>query len=108
LVENNNVRIAATKGLHRDAELAARRAQSLYRDALQKSKSWDRPPEQDAFENSIDTALADEGHAKMRQGRLVEAEIDIRQALLSRLKANADHVSLVCPTSMTNGNSSAF
>ena len=85
--EEGTLRIAVAKGRHRDAEVSARKAQSLFRDALAKSKTWDRPPEQDSFENSIDSALVDEGRAKMRQGRLVEAEIDMRRALLARLKA---------------------
>ena len=66
--EEGALRIAVAKGRHRDAELSARKAQSLFRDALAKSKTWDRPPEQDSFENSINSALVDEGRAKMRQG----------------------------------------
>jgi CHAT domain-containing protein len=87
LVEENNARISAVKGRYREAELAARKAQAFYRDALAKSKFWPNPRERDGFENAIDSALSDESRAKMRQGRLVEAEIDMRQALLSRLRA---------------------
>jgi CHAT domain-containing protein len=74
------------RGRYREAELAYHQSQALVRDALAKSASWPIPPLKDGFESKIDVLLAAEGVAKQAQGRLAEAELDIRGALLSRLK----------------------
>ncbi len=75
-------------GRFKEAEASYRRAQELQRDAMTKSRSWPNPPPQDSFQATIDYLLSFEGNAKAGQGRLAEAEADIRRALISRLNAN--------------------
>jgi CHAT domain-containing protein/tetratricopeptide (TPR) repeat protein len=86
-IENGNARLFATRGRFREAEAAYHKAQMLLRDALLKSGSWPNPPPKGQMEQSIDFLTSFEGQTKARQGRLAEAEADIRRALLSRLKA---------------------
>ncbi len=73
-------------GRYHDAELAYHKAQTLLRDAIVKSASWPTPPLKDGFEGRADIVLMTEGMTKQAQGRLAEAEVDIRGALLNRLK----------------------
>ncbi len=87
IVESSDARLLDARGRYREAELAYHHAQDLTRDALAKSSSWPRPPFKGAFESTIDFLTAWEGQTKERQGRLSEAEADIRRALLSRLEA---------------------
>jgi CHAT domain-containing protein len=86
-VENGKGRVAAARGRYREAETAFRKAGALYRDALTKIDRWANPPPPGSYQPSIDFMLAYEGNAKNRQGRLTEAEADLRRALLGRLKA---------------------
>ncbi len=84
--EDGKGRLFLARGQFREAEAAYARAEALYRDALVKSRSWNILVPQSPFESSIDYAAAFAGRAKALQGRHAEAEIDIRRALLSRLK----------------------
>jgi CHAT domain-containing protein len=84
--QSGHGRVLQARGLFRDAELAYHNAHALLRDAIIKSKSWPQQPFQGAVENQADFILAAEGAMKARQGRLTEAEADIRRALLSRLQ----------------------
>jgi CHAT domain-containing protein len=84
-VENGRARVLFARGKYREAELAFRKAQTLMRDSLVKSANWPNRPAPDLIESTIDFLVNFEGHAKARQGRLNEAEADIRRALLSRL-----------------------
>src|SRR5215467_7927726 len=84
--QNGHGRVLQARGLYRDAELAYHNAHALMRDAIVKSKSWPQPPLLGAIENQADVIQASEGMMKARQGRLTEAEADIRRALLSRLQ----------------------
>jgi CHAT domain-containing protein len=86
-VENGNARLFEARGRNREAELAYTRSAALLRDALVKSASWANPPPKGTMESTIDHLTAFAGRAKMKQGRLSEAEADIRRALLSRLKS---------------------
>jgi CHAT domain-containing protein len=85
-VEYGRARVLQARGNYRDAELAFRKAQTLQRDAIAKSPKWPSRPAADTMESSVDFMLNYEGQAKARQGRLNEAEADIRRALLNRLK----------------------
>src|SRR5215467_9404591 len=84
--QSGHGRVLQAKGLYRDAELAYHNAHALLRDAIVKAKSWPQPPLQGAQEGQADYMEASEGMMKARQGRLTEAEADIRRALLSRLQ----------------------
>jgi len=90
VVEEGKARVAAARGRARDAELAYHKAQDLYRTTIDKLPSWppqSTPPNKIGLESQIDFLLSYEGSQKRQQGRLSEAEADIRAALLSRLKA---------------------
>jgi CHAT domain-containing protein len=86
-VENGRARVLQARGNYREAELAFRKTQALWRDSLARSPNWPNRPPADTIEAAIDFALNYEGQTKARQGRLNEAEADMRRALLSRLKA---------------------
>jgi CHAT domain-containing protein len=86
-VEQGNARLLEARGRYRDAEFGYERSVVLLRDALGKSASWPNPPPKGSMESTIDFVTAFAGVAKMRQGRLSEAEADVRRALLGRLKA---------------------
>ena len=78
--------IAEARGRYAEAEEAYRRVQPLMRDAQKRSAEWPSAPTRLTWESGIDIFLATEGRMKARQGRLFEAEADVRRALLSRLK----------------------
>jgi CHAT domain-containing protein len=84
--EDSKGRFAQARGRYREAEAAFVRSEALYRDAQVKSRSWNIIVAQSTFEGAIDYAAVFCGRAKAAQGRLAEAEIDVRRALLSRLK----------------------
>ncbi len=88
MIEDSKARIFDAHGQFQQAEAAYRRAQELRRETLVKSRSWPKPPTPEEIQLGIDYALALEGRTKARQGRLAEAEADIRRALLSRLNSN--------------------
>jgi len=87
IVENSNARILDARGHYHEAELAYHHAQDLTRDALAKSASWPIALFKGVYESIVDFLIAWEGQTKARQGRLSEAEADIRQSLLNRLKS---------------------
>ena len=78
--------IASARGRHSEAEVAFHKASVSYADAMQRSKSWPHPTPQSTFLYAVDMMTLAEGRSKLRQGRLAEGEIDIRRALLNRLK----------------------
>jgi CHAT domain-containing protein len=84
--EDGRGRLFLTRGQYREAEAAYSKAEAGYRDALAKSRSWPNPGPAGTFEVAIDYATLFGGRAKAMQGRHAEAEIDMRRALLSRLK----------------------
>ena len=86
-VENGNARLFEVRGQFKEAEAAYRRAQVLMREALPRSASWPSKPPPGSMEATIDNLTINEGQMKARQGRLAEAEADVRRGFLSRLKA---------------------
>jgi CHAT domain-containing protein len=84
--EAPNADLLFRHGRYREAELAHHRAQILLRDAIVKSASWPNGRLKDGLESYADIVLMSEGVAKQAQGRLAEAEVDIRGALLNRLR----------------------
>src|SRR5262245_4835495 len=86
LTEYAKGRLFYARGQYREAEVAFTLAEARGRDAIVKSRSWPIRVLQSEFEYGIDYAVLFTGLAKVGQGRYAEAEIDIRRALLSRLK----------------------
>ncbi len=89
VVEQGKARIAASRGKPREAELGYHKAQDFYRATIDKIPVWPTatPPVRANLESTIDFLLAYEAMQKKAQGRLSEAEADLRRALLGRLKA---------------------
>ena len=85
-MEEARARIAEARGRYAEAEASFRKARIATVDAMAKSVTWQSAPPRWTFENNIDWLSAAEGRAKYKQGRLAEAEVDIRRALLSALK----------------------
>jgi CHAT domain-containing protein len=81
-----NADVLFRRGRYLEAEVAYHKSQSLLRDAIVKSAFWPNPPLKDGFQSKADLLLMTEGITKQAQGRLAEAEVDIRGALLNRLK----------------------
>ena len=77
--------ILGSRGRYDEAELAFHRAGALYRDASAKCPSWPIRTPCD-YDSTIYYMAVFEAGAKSSQGRLAEAEIDIRRALLSHLR----------------------
>ncbi|MFN3401627.1 MAG: tetratricopeptide repeat protein, partial [Ferrovibrio sp.] len=83
--------IAAARGRHEEAERHFLAAIANTRDAIEKSKHWQERPAAGVMEYGNDVTLTRLGETKLAQGRIVEAEVDIRQALLSLLRRNGKY-----------------
>ncbi len=79
--------LAEAKGQYADAEAAYRKAELAKRDALVATERGKWPVPRSQLESNIDTMISAQGRVKARQGRLAEAEADVRHALLNRLTA---------------------
>lgn len=75
------------RGHYRDAEAAFAKSERMRRDSLEKSARWPSRPPRASFQQVIDGTIISAGQVKALQGRLAEAEVDLRRALLSRLKS---------------------
>lgn len=80
-------RVSEARGKFRDAELAYIRAADLFEEAGRKqAQSSSNRSQNDGNITARDTARFSAGMSKARQGRFKEAEIDVRQALISELQ----------------------
>ena len=92
-VEEAKARLFNARGQFREAEAAFGKAEVLYRNADVKFRSWPVAITRwslwtDAYG---DYGASFAGVAKASQGRLVEGEVDVRRALLGRLKSNGKY-----------------
>jgi CHAT domain-containing protein len=86
MVENGHAVIFEARGQFLEAEKAYR-TQELRKSASIKSiLQLDNPPSESLMRQGVDYAVLNQARMKARQGRLAEAEVDARRALLSRLK----------------------
>lgn len=83
--------IASARGRHDEAERHFTAAIANVRDAIEKSKNWPDRPAAGVMEYGNDLNLIRLGETKLAQGRIVEAEVDIRQALLGLLRRNGKY-----------------
>ena len=90
-VEDGNGRIYEARGRIADAEKSYHRASGLLADALKQMDQWPNKVPREFFETGIDWEIAFEGRAKAKQGRMAEAESDVRRALLSRLSKSGKY-----------------
>ncbi|MGE5538134.1 MAG: CHAT domain-containing protein [Gemmatimonas sp.] len=86
-IEDARGRIYEARGRYAEAERAFQKAAELFADARMQSRRWPNPPREEGYIASADYALAAAGMNKARQGRLKDAEIDGRHALLNELQA---------------------
>ncbi len=77
--------LAEGQGRYADAEAAYAKSEVARRDSLEKSTSWPSAPPRASFQRVIDGTVVRSGRAKALQGRVTEAEADVRRALLSQL-----------------------
>jgi CHAT domain-containing protein len=85
--------LAEAKGQFAEAEAAYRRAELAKRETLLASAKWPVAPPRSQLEFNIDSMISAQGRVKARQGKLAEAEADVRQALLNRLTAAGKYTS---------------
>jgi CHAT domain-containing protein len=85
--EASHAAVFEARGQYREAEAAYKRSADYRRAAIVDHAKWGEhrlPPDQLA--HAADNDLLNAGRMKAKQGRLAEAEADIRHVLLSRLK----------------------
>ncbi|MCK1738180.1 CHAT domain-containing protein [Bradyrhizobium sp. 138] len=78
--------IFEARGQFADAEAAYRNAELRKRASTKAIMESDNPPAETILLQAIDGTVLNQARMKAKQGRLAEAEIDARRALLSRLK----------------------
>jgi CHAT domain-containing protein len=84
--ESSRGLILETRGQYRDAEAAYKKASDYKRAHLGRLDDLDYALTEEEVRLNADTELLNAGRMKAKQGRLAEAEVDIRAVLLSRLK----------------------
>jgi CHAT domain-containing protein len=99
-IDLTKAQIASARGRHEEAERHYVAAIANVRDAIEKSKHWPDKPAAGVMEYNNDVNIVRLGETKLAQGRIVEAEVDIRQALLSLLRRNGKYFG---PTAQTTG-----
>ena len=85
-VEFAKAMILEARGQYKEAEASYRATEQRKRAALKPIMEQPNPPPQTQVLQTIDGAILSQARMKARQGRLAEAELDARRALLSRLK----------------------
>lgn len=83
--------ILEARGQYHDAESAYKKAADFKRASVADLASWDDHFPEDQQRHAADLDFLDAGRMKAKQGRLAEAEVDIRQVLLARLKAQGKY-----------------
>ena len=83
------------KGQHKESEQAFRRAVVQARNSIKASATWEFPPLRSRLDYLVTYLIMNQGRSKALQGRAVEAEADIRQALLSAVRVNGKYATNV-------------
>lgn len=86
MVENSHAVIFEARGQFIQAEQAYKETERLKRASIDQILKLENPPSESLLRQIVDLAVLNQARMKARQGRLVEAEVDARRALLSRLK----------------------
>ena len=85
-IELSRGQIFEARGQFAEAEAAYRTAETRKRAGNKGVLESDNPPAETVLLQAVDTTILNQARVKARQGRLAEAEVDARRALLSRLK----------------------
>jgi CHAT domain-containing protein len=85
-IEFGRAIIFEARGQYNEAEAAYRLAELRKRAGMKGVLELDNPPSESTLLQGIDVAIISQARMKARQGKLAEAEVDARRALLSRLK----------------------
>jgi CHAT domain-containing protein len=85
-VELNRAIISEARGQFREAENSYRLAEQRRRASIKGILSSPNPPPETQMLRAADAMVLGQARMKARQGRLAEAEVDARRALLARLK----------------------
>jgi CHAT domain-containing protein len=78
--------IFEARGQYRDAETSYKLAELRKRAAIKPLLASESPPSESSLVLAVDSNVVSQARVKARQGRLQEAEVDARRALLSQLK----------------------
>jgi CHAT domain-containing protein len=84
--EEPRAAILQARGRYREADEAYRRMEALLRQELTLAYSRPNPPVRGNLERALDNMITRWARVKASQGKLAEAEADVRRVLLSRLK----------------------
>jgi CHAT domain-containing protein len=90
-VEASRAMILEARGQFKEAEVAYKRAADYKRAAIPEMIKDDNAPPEAQMLHAVDGDTLNVARMKARQGRLAEAEVDARQILLSRLKAQGKY-----------------
>jgi CHAT domain-containing protein len=85
-IEGTRAIIFEARGQFSEAEASYRLTEQRKRASMKALLASDNPPAETVVLQTIDTMVLNQARMKGRQGRLAEAEVDARRALLSRLK----------------------
>lgn len=86
MVEHGHAVIFEARGQFSEAEKAYRVQELRKFASIQSILQLDNAPSETLMRQGVDYAVLNQARMKARQGRLAEAEVDARRALLSRLK----------------------
>jgi CHAT domain-containing protein len=85
-IELGRAMIFEARGQFRDAEASYRLGEQRKRAGIKGLLGSENPPSESSLLQGVDFTIVSQARMKLRQGRLAEAEVDARRALLSRLK----------------------
>ena len=85
-VELGRAMLFEARGQFRDAEASYKLGEQRKRAAIKGLLGSENPPSESSLLQAVDFTILSQARMKARQGRLAEAEVDARRALLSRLK----------------------
>lgn len=85
-IELGRALIFEAKGQYAEAEAAFKLGELRKRASIKPLLGSENPPSESSMILSVDFTVVSQARVKVRQGRLQEAEVEIRRALLSQLK----------------------
>jgi CHAT domain-containing protein/tetratricopeptide (TPR) repeat protein len=85
-IEGTRAQIFEARGQFNEAEASYRLSEQRKRAGMKGVMDSENPPAETVLLQAIDNMILSQARMKARQGRLAEAEVDARRALLSRLK----------------------